>query len=180
MKDTETTDPSTPDRETGGLTTSRVPASVRRILLATDLSHTSAPATDQAFETAGRLGAQLLIVSVIDTGSLRLPGGRFHARVDQVRERRQAAAQELILRGRRGGIPVEFLVWEGDPGELILEAAEAEDVDMIIMGSHGRGPIGRRLLGSVSQHVVRHAVVPVVVIPDGGFGDEAATRGAIP
>jgi nucleotide-binding universal stress UspA family protein len=139
-------------------------APVRKVLLATDLSATSVPATDEAFEVAGRLRAELLIVSVIDTASLRLPGGRFRARVDQVRERRQAAAQVLVQRGRRQGVPVTFLVWEGEPGESILEAARAEGADMIVVGSHGRGPIGRLLLGSVSRHVVRQAAVPVVVV----------------
>jgi nucleotide-binding universal stress UspA family protein len=136
----------------------------QRLLLATDLSPTSGPATDEAFATARRLGAQLLVVSVIDATSLRLPGGRFRARVDQVRERRQAAAQELVERGRREGVRVKFLVWEGDPGESILEVAHAEGADMIVLGSHGRGPIGRLILGSVSRHVVQHAAVPVVVV----------------
>jgi nucleotide-binding universal stress UspA family protein len=142
-----------------------LPSRPPRLLLATDLSPTSGPATDEAFATARRLGAQLLVVSVIDPSALRLPGGRFQARVDQVRERRQSAAQELVQRGRREGVRVTFLVWEGDPGDSILEAALAEDADMVILGSHGRGPIGRLLLGSVSQHVVRHARVPVVVVP---------------
>lgn len=141
------------------------PRPVRRILLATDLSATSGRATNEAFEIAGRLQADLLIVSVFDTASLRLPGGRFHARVDQVRERHQAVAQELVQRGRGEGVRVTFLVWEGEPGESIVDAARAEEVDMIILGSHGRGPIGRLLMGSVSQYVVRHAVVPVVVVP---------------
>ena len=138
---------------------------VHKVLLATDLSPTSDLATDEAFEVAARLGAELLIVSVIDTASLRLPGGRFRARVDQVRERRHAAAQGLVQRGRREGVRVKFLVWEGEPGDSIVEAARAEEADMIFLGSHGRGPIGRLLLGSVSQHVVSHAAVPVVVVP---------------
>ena len=139
-------------------------ASVRKILLATDLSPTSGPATDEAFDVARRLGAHLLVVSVIDTSAPRLPGGRFAPRVDQVRDRRQASAQELVQRGRREGVPVTFLVWEGDPGDSILEAACAEDAGMVILGSHGRGPIGRLLLGSVSRHVVRHAGIPVVIV----------------
>jgi nucleotide-binding universal stress UspA family protein len=138
---------------------------IHKILLASDLSPTSGPATNEAFDVARRLGAHLLVVSVIDTSALRLPGGRLGPRVDQVRDRRQAAAQELVQRGRREGVRVTFLVWQGDPGDSILEAARAEDADMVILGSHGRGPIGRLLLGSVSQHVVRHARIPVVVVP---------------
>ena len=149
--------------ETGPEST-KGPEDVRKILLATDLSPTSVPATDEAFDVAGRLQAELLVVSVIDTASLRLPGGRFRARVDQVRGPRHAAAQALVQRGRRQGVKVTFLVWEGDPAESILAAAGAEGVDMIVLGSHGRGPIGRLLLGSVSQEVVRQAPVPVVVV----------------
>ena len=141
---------------------------VQKVLLATDLLPTSGPATVEAFNVARRLGAQLLVISVIDPRSLRFSGGRFRDRIDQVRERRLAAAQDLVQRGRKDGIAVTFLVWEGDPADTVLDAAKAEDVDMIVLGSHGRGPIGRLLLGSVSQRVVRQATVPVVVINEGG------------
>ena len=141
------------------------PASgMRKLLLATDLSEASASATDLAIELASSLGAALLVVSVIDPGSLLLPGGRFRARIDQVRERREQLAQALVERGRQLGIDVSFLVWTGDPGDQIVEAAEAEHVDMVVVGSHGRGAVGRLLLGSVSEHVVRNARCPVLVV----------------
>lgn len=136
----------------------------QKLLLATDLSDASASATDEAFALAARLGAALLVVSVIDPGSLLLPGGRFRARVDQVRQRREQLAQTLVERGRSEGVPVSFLVWEGDPGNMIVEAAEAEHADMVLVGSHGRGAVGRFFLGSVSEHVVRHAPCPVLVV----------------
>jgi nucleotide-binding universal stress UspA family protein len=137
---------------------------VPTLLLATDLSETSASATEEAFDLASRLGSRLLIVSVIDPGSLLLPGGRFRARVDQVRARREQLAQALVERGRAEGVEVSFLVWTGDPGDIIVEAAEAEHADMVLVGSHGRGVVGRFLLGSVSEHVVRHAPCPVLVV----------------
>ncbi len=135
-----------------------------KLLLATDLSDASSSATDQAFDLAARLGAMLLVVSVIDPGSLLLPGGRFRARVDQVRERREQQAQALVERGREAGVEVSFLVWTGDPGDQIVSAAEAERVDMVLVGSHGRGAVGRLFLGSVSEHVVRNAPCPVLVV----------------
>ena len=61
-------------------------------------------------------------------------------------------------------MPVTFLVWTGDPGESIVEAAEAEDVDLILVGAHRRGPIARFLMGSVSEHVARHAPCPVLIV----------------
>ncbi len=137
---------------------------VSKLLLATDLSEASSSATELAFELAGSLGASLLVVSVIDPGSLLMPGGRFRARVDQVRARHEQQAQGLVEQGRESGIDVSFLVWTGDPGDQIVAAAEAEHVDMVLVGSHGRGAVGRLFLGSVSEHVVRNAPCPVLVV----------------
>ena len=137
---------------------------IRRILLATDLSAASEGAAVQALDLAHDLGADLLIVSVIDPRSLRLPGGRFGVRVDQVRSSRETAAQDLVSRGRAAGVRVNFLIWDGDPGESIVDAARSEQVDLVVVGSHGRGQVGRFLIGSVSDHVVRHAHCPVLVV----------------
>jgi nucleotide-binding universal stress UspA family protein len=137
---------------------------IRRILLATDLSPTSTLATDWAFELASRNDATLLVVSVIDTRELAIPGGGFVARVDQVRDRREAMAQRLVARGQANGVPVTFLVWTGEPGESIVEAAVSEAVDVILVGAHNRGTIGRLLMGSVSDYVARHAPCPVLIV----------------
>ena len=144
------------------------PGRFRTVVLATDLSPTSEAATTAALDLAETLGARLLAVSVIDPGSLRLPGGRYRQRVDQVRSEREHVAQSLVARGRSAGVAVDFLVWEGDPGESIIEAAIAESADLIVVGSHGRGTVGRFLIGSVSDHVVRNAQCPVLVVRTGG------------
>ena len=159
--------PGTPDPKPGTPSAPVRPGpagAATRLLLATDLSEASTSATDQAFELAARLGASLLVVSIIDPGSLLLPGGRFRVRIDQVRERREQLAQVLVERGREEGIEVSFLVWTGDPGDMIVEAAQSERADMVLVGSHGRGAVGRFFLGSVSEHVVRHAPCPVLVV----------------
>ena len=140
-----------------------LPGTMRRILLATDLTDASEVATDWAFALAERNGADLLVVSVIDPHELRQESQRTGLRWDQVRDGRQAAAQALVVRGRPTGINVRFMVWTGDPGESIVSAAEAEAADLIVVGTHGRGTIGRLLIGSVSEHVVRNAPCPVLV-----------------
>lgn len=134
------------------------------VLLATDLGPASAHAAEMALDLADRLAAPLLIVSVIDPRRLRQPGGPFAARIDQVRATREAAAQAFVDRGRQRGVAVMFLVWEGEPGESIVAAAEAEGAEMIVVGSHGRAAVGRMLMGSVSEYVVRHAKCPVLVV----------------
>jgi nucleotide-binding universal stress UspA family protein len=137
--------------------------SVRRILLATDLSAASEGATRQAVELARDLGASLLIVSVIDPDLRGTPGGRLE-RMDQRRAAREQAAQAVVVRGRQAGIAVNFLIWEGEPGPAIVEAAASEEADIIVVGSHGRGRVGRMVLGSVSDHVIRNATAPVLVV----------------
>jgi nucleotide-binding universal stress UspA family protein len=137
---------------------------IRQIVLATDLGTASAAATDEAFRLAGALQARLLAVTVIDLRTLQLPGGRYRSRIDQERARLETAASELVLRGRRDRIPTSFLIWEGDPAESIVDAARSEGADVIVVGSHGRGALGRALIGSVSDQVVRHAPCPVLVV----------------
>jgi nucleotide-binding universal stress UspA family protein len=140
----------------------RPPKAVRRILLATDLSPASEGATRQAIELARDLGASLLIVSVVDPKAQ--PTGGLAERMDQRRGAREQAAQAVVVRGRQAGIAVSFLVWEGEPGPAIVEAAAAEEASMVIVGTHGRNRVGRMLLGSVSDHVIRHATCPVLIV----------------
>jgi len=139
------------------------PGRIQTILLASDLSPASASAEELAFELASRLGSTVVLVSVIDPRGLRLPGGGYRQRVDQVRAARESAAQEIVERGHREHVPISCLIWEGDPAEAIVEAAAAESVDLVVVGSHGRRGMDRFVMGSVSEQVVRTSPVPVVV-----------------
>jgi len=136
----------------------------RRILLATDLSVASDRAADEAIRQAAAPGTELIVLSVIDPGGLRLPGGIFLRRVDQERSRIDAVVQALVHRARAAGARATFLVWEGDPAEAILAAAESENIDTIILGCHGRGLLGRLVLGSTSTRVSEQARCRVLVI----------------
>jgi nucleotide-binding universal stress UspA family protein len=136
---------------------------LRCILLATDLSSASASAETKAIELAVEHEAELLVVNVFDAHGLLLPGGRFRARVDQVRAEREGKASLTVARARAAGVTARFLVWEGEPAEGVLDAADAEDADLIVVGSHGRSRLGRLILGSVSTRVIEHARLPVLV-----------------
>lgn len=144
----------------------------RRVLVATDTSKTSAAAEQAGIELAARTGASMIFLSVIDPSRLQLPGGLFHTRVDQDRASRELALAKVVDNARRVGVAAQFLIWQGDPGASIVDAAEAEGADVIVVGSHDRGPVGRLLLGSVSSYVVDHGGRPVLVIrPDQQLGD---------
>jgi nucleotide-binding universal stress UspA family protein len=137
---------------------------VGRLLLATDQSSVSEGATDRAIQLAVAQRADLVVLTVIDPGRLRLPGGRFLRRIDQERARLEAGAQEIVARARAAGVRATFLIWEGDPAESIIEASEAEAADLIVIGSHGRGVIGRLVLGSISARVAHGARCRVMIV----------------
>ena len=61
-------------------------------------------------------------------------------------------------------VPIETRTRLGSPAQEIIEFAEAEDVDHVVMGSRGRSGVKRLLLGSVAEVVVRHSPVPVTVV----------------
>lgn len=134
---------------------------IRTILLATDLSPSATSAALYAMELASQLDALLVVASVIDTiGSVVGVGSR----IDQLRGEREEQVQGIVGRARAAGANATFLVWQGEPGPTIIAAAEAERADLIVLGTHGRQGLTRFLLGSVSDHVVRHARCPVLVV----------------
>jgi nucleotide-binding universal stress UspA family protein len=63
-------------------------------------------------------------------------------------------------------VPIEKIVEIGDAAAAICQVAERLGVDVVVVGSHGRTGLARIFLGSVSEHVVRHAPCPVLVIPN--------------
>jgi len=145
------------------------------VLLATDLSPASTAATDQAIDLAIQLGARLLIVNVMDPGRGGLRRHREPIRPVEERRDRAEVAQKIAERARTDGADATFLVWEGDVGDGILAAADAEHADLIVVGSRGRSGVGRYLLGSVSDQIVHRARCPVLVVrPDRDDGAESA------
>jgi nucleotide-binding universal stress UspA family protein len=136
---------------------------IATVLLATDLSPVSEEATGQAIDLAASVEARLLVVNVIDTAT-RLTPGPPARRVDQLRAEREPRLLEVVERARAWGVETTYLLWTGEPGRGIVAAAEAEQADLIVVGTRGLARAGRLLLGSVSDHVVHHASCPVLVV----------------
>ena len=126
-------------------------AHIETILLATDTSTASQAAEEEAVDLAASLGARLVVLSVVSGAP-------------SARSARQLAVEAIVQRARAGGATATGLTWDGDAGESIVEASEAESADLIVVGTHERGTVGRLFLGSVSDHVVRHARCPVMVV----------------
>jgi nucleotide-binding universal stress UspA family protein len=134
------------------------------VVLGTDFGPVSAGAERVAIRMAAAVGAQLVVVHAIDPRRLRLPGGIWRQRVDQVRTSRERDAAALVARARNAGVDARVLIWSGDPATCLLDAAQAEGASRVVLGSHGRGRLGRVIAGSVSNDVLEHAACAVEIV----------------
>ena len=131
------------------------------ILVPLDGSHLAERALPYARRLAAASGSRLVLLWV-----LRAPGAA--AAGDPLREvapRREAAAYLQGIAGQQGPTPVETVVLEGDAAPAIVDAAARAGAGLIVMSTHGRSGLGRWLYGSVADAVVRHAGVPVLLVP---------------
>jgi nucleotide-binding universal stress UspA family protein len=138
---------------------------IHRVLLAVDQRTSAKGSVDEAIRLAGVEHAELIVLSVLETSNLHLPGGQTR-RVDQERDRLEIGARAIVSRARDAGVSATYLIWEGDPAETILEASYAEGVDVIVLGSRPRTDLRKLFLGSVSSHVTRTASCEVIVVPN--------------
>ena len=138
---------------------------IRRLLLATDLTAASDRAADRAIALAVEHGAELIVLSVVDPGVSGCPAAGSCAGSTRNVPMSRRGHRRSCIRARAAGARATFLVWEGDPAETILSASESERADAIVLGSHGRGALGRRLVGSISARVSDGARCSVLVVP---------------
>lgn len=131
------------------------------ILVPTDGSDGFENVTEHAIEIADKFDATIHVVNVIDTGVMRydIEASEF---IEELHQYGEKTTQEVAEQAEKEGIPVLEEVVEGLPYEEILNYADEKDVDMIIMGTHGRTGLGRVVLGSVAEKVLRKSEVPVL------------------
>lgn len=146
------------------------------ILVATDGSEPAQKALQHAARLAASMGARLHVLCVVQTGfSPAGPEYPTQAYADLVESRRQTAqdlVDPLVKELVADGLEAIGYVREGKrASEAIVETARHEEVDLIVIGTHGRSGLQRFLLGSVAEGVLRSAEVPVMAIrADAGGG----------
>ena len=137
----------------------------RKILVAAE--HEGHAALKLALALAGPLHAQIAVVDVAEPLAVTAAESPeiFAQAIEQVRAR---AAETLQAIGRE--IPENARAFtflrEGFAATEILEAAREWQAELIVMGTHRRGPLARMLLGSTSQGVLRRATCPVMLVSD--------------
>lgn len=139
----------------------------KKILVATDASEYSRRALKTALKVALEFDAEveLLYVTYIReaywgynvTYSFLVPQ-------EQIEEAGELALQATLEGIDIGNVSLKKKNVLGHPATMILEEVEKEGIDLVVMGSHGYGPITGSLLGSVSQRVLQRAECPVLIV----------------
>jgi nucleotide-binding universal stress UspA family protein len=140
------------------------------IVVGTDGSETANEAVRQATELAKAVGATLYLVSAFEPiGNQRLREERQQVPEDMswmVNEREDVSAtlKEAGEQVDEAGVKVETFARQGDPADAILDVAEEQNADLIIVGNKGMSGAKRFLLGSVPNKVSHHAPCSVMII----------------
>lgn len=154
----------------------------RHILCPIDGSVTSLQALDVAARLAADQHARLTICSVVDPsqaaamafGDPAMSARCYEALDDEAKQMLRDAAGRVAP-----PVSAESAALNGQPVPAIVDYANANACDLIVMGSHGRSGIRRALVGSVAEGVLRHAGAPVMVIRWSGHAEkEPATKAA--
>ena len=140
----------------------------KKIVVATDGSESAKKAVDTAVEIARECETKLYALHVISLGFLyeSLPTDEELEEAFQeklVTEGKQATAY-VENAGRAANVEVESIILRGIPAQEIIYFADRNDIDLIVMGTHGLTGIKKFLLGSVAEKVVRHATKSVLVV----------------
>jgi nucleotide-binding universal stress UspA family protein len=130
---------------------------IRTILHPTGFSEPSEAAFGRACSLARDYDARLVVLCVVPLPAV-LYGPPPEEYLDHLQE------QLAQTQARDPKVRMEHLLVEGDPVTAILRAAEEVGCDLIVMGTHGRTGLGRLLLGSVAEQVVRRASCPVLTV----------------
>jgi nucleotide-binding universal stress UspA family protein len=157
-----------------------------KVLVATDGSELALHAAERGLELLGS-PSDIIVLSVLSEipgddaggieGSVETPEEMEREWTEEQRDARAAidatiASLPASVRGVAHG-----RTEAGSPGAYICWVAEQEDVDVVVIASHGRGGLRRAVVGSVSDHVVRHAPCPVLVVRKGADGSDEAAAG---
>lgn len=150
---------------------------IKKVLIGIDNSKIAEHAAEYGFELARAFSARVGLVHVIEpvmmpqTGSVDPMGGTMQdmgvADVELVDIQNEASKRmvDTIVAKFGKDISVTNFTEFGDTADGIIEASNEFNADVIVVGTHSRSGLDRLLMGSVAEHVVRHATIPVLVVP---------------
>jgi len=150
--------------------------SLNHILVPHDFSETSAAAVRYALALARNSRARITFLHVGSSAQAafdtEFPIGLEDAREDAIRER----LLKIVTPQEQVEFNPQFVVRPGNPAAEIVRFAGQHDVDLIVMGTHGRGFVAHVVMGNVAERVVRTAPCPVLTVRDPNVGATVAEK----
>jgi nucleotide-binding universal stress UspA family protein len=143
---------------------------IKNILVATDFGEASDSALNYGRELAGRFGAKLHVLHVAQNFYVTTFGAETYAAVvPEMQEEIITAAKkrldEAVLDSDHSGPATKPVVMtSSSPAYAIVDYAGENGIDLIVMGTHGRGTLAHLVMGSVAERVVRLAPCPVLTV----------------
>jgi nucleotide-binding universal stress UspA family protein len=149
-------------------------SNIKKIMAAVDFSDYTPGIMSYAGRLAEDLGAELLFVNVINIRDVNMVKqvtaytDRISVKdyVDGLEQDRSARLQQLIQETGCRRIPHRFVIRTGVPFQELIKAAVEEKVNIVVIGTKGRGNIAGILLGSQAEKLFRHCPVPLLSIPE--------------
>lgn len=139
----------------------------RKILIATDGSEAAENAADFGIEIAGLSRAKVYAVYVIDItpfDSILMDETWTKDMYEQFEKTGREATSYVEENAKAAGMEAESILLKGNPAKEILNFAEKQKVDIIVVGSLGKSGVQSFLLGNVSEKVLRNSKIPVLVV----------------
>jgi nucleotide-binding universal stress UspA family protein len=140
----------------------------KRILFATDLTPASSPAFGEAVALAIESNAELIVAHAYEPPNVTQAAAVGPDVYDEWDRNLRNEAEEriapLVQHAKNAGAKAWSLVLGGTAGDVIIEGAKENGVDLVVMGTHGRKGVSRMFLGSVASHVISTAPCPVMTV----------------
>jgi len=141
---------------------------LKRLLVPTDFSESARHALRYGMSFAKEYGAELLLLHVVENLTVGYASDLFPVPMAEVFQEISGYAKtelaKLAEEARGRGITVQEHVVQGKPSAEIVRFAAANEVDMIVLGTHGKGMLDQALFGSTTERVVRRAPCPVLTV----------------
>ena len=139
---------------------------MNHIIMALDFSEFSPQVEKVGYTLAQKINASVTLVTIINQFIDYVPGD-----TGQVFENQWEARKDIALRSlkeveeRHPDVPTEIVSFIGDPKEDIIELSLKKHTTFIVMGTHGRTGISHLVTGSTAEYIIRHSLVPIIVVP---------------
>ena len=139
---------------------------IRNVLIATDFSHHSNQALNLGLELARGYRANAYVVFVVPGDEFMIAGPDAYAAAKDAARRDLLELKAELRETNRyiEGKDYHLFMLEGDVAQAILDFAHQKEVDMVVVGTHGRSGLGRVLIGSVAERIFRESPAPVLIV----------------